>query len=533
MTQSALGGALKPVPSVDNSAETNYQDALDRIKMALDAREKKAFDPVLLAMAQGFLAPTKTGSFGESLGQAAGAVLPVQQQQEKEAMENAQFRLQLAQAEREQANLTAAQRAFGQAAGLGGGAGGAGAAGGAGGEGAAAGGAGDFQPVSLQNAMKFVAAFPNQKELGARMMEAAKAGLDRFAMSMNGIVFDKMTGKYLNVDIPGQTQSDYATPYGTFKMLPNEYSRFTMAQKAGMGKEWMDAFKKGEQFGVDQLVAQKMEGKAPTAPIKKPVDGEKAAGEPGGRMTVSEQEAQAAAAKKEAEKGAESRADQTAAVRAAGKAATGLLPIYDRAESILNRKDVDIKKVMGVLERGDVMSALGSFAEEALRIGQFNVGIPAIRKVLAQSGAPQDVIDAAAELGQLLAITQFEQRKGLGNGTSVSNFEQQMVNAMGPTMQDTLGSFTQKLSFLKEKAKFESELWKAMYKSKMQYEDFEHTDEFRRIFDAYRKRITGIVYPGSKPSGQPAAQPAKTSGPAGTVDELVKRRDALRNQLNQ
>ena len=91
-----------------------------------------------------------------------------------------------------------------------------------------AGGAPEMSTVSLQDAMQFIAAFPNQKELGARMMEAAKAGLDRYKMSMNGIVFDNMTGKYLNVDIPGQTQSDYSTPYGTFKMLPNEYSRFTM-----------------------------------------------------------------------------------------------------------------------------------------------------------------------------------------------------------------------------------------------------------------------------------------------------------------
>lgn len=518
---SALGGALKPVPSVDSEPETKYQEALDRIKTALDAREKKAFDPVLLAMAQGFLAPTKTGSFGESLGQAAGAVLPVQQQQEKEAMENAQFRLQLAQAEREQANLTAAQRAFGQAAGLGGGAAGAKGAG-------AEGGAGEFQSVGLQDAMKFIAAFPNQKELGARMMEAAKAGLDRFQMSMNGIVFDKMTGKYLNVDIPGQTQSDYSTPYGTFKMLPNEYSRFTMAQKAGMGREWMDAFKRGDQFGVDQLVAQKMEGKTPMAPIKKPEEAAKPA-EPGGRLTVSEQEAQSAATKKEAEKGAESRADQTAAVRAAGKSATGLLPIYDRAQSILDRKDIDISEVLGVLERGDVLSSIGSLVEEAARVGNFSVGVPAVRKIVQQHGKSQEVINAAAELGQLLALTQFEQRKGLGSGTSVSNFEQQMVNAMGPTMQDTLGAFSKKLDFMREKAKFESELAKALRKSKMQYEDFEDTDEFQRMFDAYRNRITNIVYPGSKPAGQPS----KPSGPAGTVDRLRERRDALRNQLNQ
>jgi hypothetical protein len=57
-------------------------------------------------------------------------------------------------------------------------------------------------------------------------MEAAKAGLDRYAMSMNGIVFDKFAGKYLNVDIPGQKQEAFDTAYGKFNMTPNEFARF-------------------------------------------------------------------------------------------------------------------------------------------------------------------------------------------------------------------------------------------------------------------------------------------------------------------
>jgi hypothetical protein len=156
-------------------------------------------------------------------------------------------------------------------------------------------------------------------------------------------------------------------------------------------------------------------------------------------------------------------------------------------------------QVLGVLERGDVLSALGNLAEEAIRVGNFSVGIPAVRKILAQSGAPQDVIDRAAELGQVVAMIQFNQRKGLGSGTSVSNFEQQMVNAMGPDIRDTVRSFTQKINFMREKAKFENELAKALRKSKMQYEDFEDTPEFEKLFNNYRERALGVVYPGKKP----------------------------------
>ena len=76
----------------------NYKDAIARLEGLLDQRENKLFDPTMLAMAQGFLAPTKTGSFGESLGNVAATVGPAVQAENKSAMENAKMRLELAQA---------------------------------------------------------------------------------------------------------------------------------------------------------------------------------------------------------------------------------------------------------------------------------------------------------------------------------------------------------------------------------------------------------------------------------------------------
>jgi hypothetical protein len=45
--------------------------ALKRMRDSLDDRKNRLFDPVLMQTAAGFLKPTKTGSFGESLGYAA------------------------------------------------------------------------------------------------------------------------------------------------------------------------------------------------------------------------------------------------------------------------------------------------------------------------------------------------------------------------------------------------------------------------------------------------------------------------------
>lgn len=74
-----------------------YLDAQKHANEVLEERNNRLFDPTLLAMAQGFLAPTKTGGFGESLGNVAAAVGPAAQAEEKRAMDMAKMRLEMAQ----------------------------------------------------------------------------------------------------------------------------------------------------------------------------------------------------------------------------------------------------------------------------------------------------------------------------------------------------------------------------------------------------------------------------------------------------
>jgi hypothetical protein len=69
----------------------------DELEQALNNR-RQLFDPVMLAMAQGFLAPTKTGKFGEALGNVAAQVGPAQQAEEKRMLENIAMRRELAAA---------------------------------------------------------------------------------------------------------------------------------------------------------------------------------------------------------------------------------------------------------------------------------------------------------------------------------------------------------------------------------------------------------------------------------------------------
>ena len=105
----------------DEAANRKYQDAYNQLISAIDARqEKPAFDPTWLAAAQGFLAPKKTGSFFESLGNVAGNVAKAQEAEQNRAIETAKARFDLAGMGIQQANQQGMARELARRAGIGG-----------------------------------------------------------------------------------------------------------------------------------------------------------------------------------------------------------------------------------------------------------------------------------------------------------------------------------------------------------------------------------------------------------------------------
>lgn len=75
--------------------------ALLQMRQSLDARKNRLFDPVLMQAAAGFLKPTKTGSFGESLGSAAeNAGIASEREMAREA-ENQKLEMELVSKEME------------------------------------------------------------------------------------------------------------------------------------------------------------------------------------------------------------------------------------------------------------------------------------------------------------------------------------------------------------------------------------------------------------------------------------------------
>lgn len=491
-----MAGALSAIPAAslkpvtgEEAADEKYRSALERITSALDARESNNTQQMLMAIAQGMLTPGPTGSFGESVGHAAGNVAKIQQAQEASGLENAKMRLQLAQAEREMAQRSKAAGAFqslvgGQRAPVAPGVPAA-APSAAPTEGAPQGAAGgpQVQNISLQDALAFAAAYPEQKELAKILMDAAKFGSERFKIAMNGTVFDSMTGQYVTQIPPGQTASNYFIPEakGNVLMTPGQYSAYQTARERGLGKQWVNDF-------MSEEGPKTSTGEAPKI------------------ITQADVEAQAAGKRTAAEKTATAETERTQSTIEAGRGASGRITHYKTMEGFA--KQPGVAALMGYFERPDFLSAAGKFMEEG------KLGVPQIREILTNLGAPQDVINNLSVLGSLAAQTSIDFSKSYGKGQgAVSDFERRLYASLGPTIKDPVEAFMMKSKLLTAKAEYERDLANALRRSKMSFDDFQDTPEYQKILSGYQNKayeVAGIKQPSPTPAGKITAADIKS-----------------------
>jgi hypothetical protein len=98
MATKASPGALSTFIMDPSDAQyvQSLREAQENLREALDNRNNQLFDPMLLAISQALGSPTKTGSFGEVLGNVAGAIGTTQQAEDKRAREIASMKMELA-----------------------------------------------------------------------------------------------------------------------------------------------------------------------------------------------------------------------------------------------------------------------------------------------------------------------------------------------------------------------------------------------------------------------------------------------------
>lgn len=495
-TKAPLGSLYAQGPE-EQTLVDEIKGSYAKLREALDSRQNQLFDPVLLAMAQGFLSPTKTGSFGEALGNVASMVGPAQQAEEKRAQEIASMKMELAQRELDQRQAARGEAMFnemlprvgGQPAAPGAAPAAPGAAPAAPGTPAAA---PQGRPVTSEDVAR-LAAVPGMEGRAKILKDLIAANRDRYIISMNGIVFDRDTQQYLNLEIPGQKQEPFTTRFGTFPMTPYEYSQYKKAEDLGQGKEWMDKFR----------------GVAPsTAPSGAP-------SKPAIRPTVAEAAAEAKGAETKAVERAKSEEGRTQEMIDAGKDATGRLASYSALRSIAARPDA--KEIFGIFNRPDFGSALLNLIQEGVKTpGQTSIQAGALEDSLRNIGLKQEQIDRYRFGLSVMANIQLQQAKLAAGQGAISNFERDLFASATLSPKDNPGTILAKLNMLEARANFDRQRAAALRKTKMDADEFMDTPEGQRLSQNYLNQITNIATNmGVKTPTRPAQGPAAGStGPA-------------------
>jgi hypothetical protein len=504
--KSALPSLYSPDPD-DQELINEIKGQYTELSEALKAR-KLPFDPKWMALAQGFLAPTQTGSFGESLGYAAKGYSDAALAEEKTAQERAALRLQLAQGELGQRQATRKAQKSQQI--LMGGFPQAGVTPSTEGTGSTTGGAPEAgkPPQGLRDiTMTDVrAAMAVDQDLGKQVLDIYKTQGDDVKLAMNGTAYNVRTGKYVTgLQIPGQTPSSFVIPEvkGKLNMMPWQYEQYQDYRERGMGKEWVSNFMSPEPVPLKQI-------KKSETPVTMP----SATGMVEESSDLTEAGLAASAESKKT----------TATERAKGEN-TRFQTIVNNAETAGNRQSMynalgtiakrpDANQILGVFEDNDLSSALFKLAETS---GKGLPQVNEIRDIFTNFGLDKKLKADQLAAAQLIAQINLDLRKITrtpGEG-AYSDLETNMMLAAGPSMKDTPLGLQKKLSLLNARAQFEKDVSRSLLDSNMDADKFKRSDVYDKMIDGYNQKLVNIMFPNQKvvvPTGkQPTVNDIKKS----------------------
>ena len=478
------------------------QEYRNQQKMLMDSlvNRKQLFDPTLLAMAQGFLSPTKTGSFGEVLGNVASQIAPVQQQEEKRAQDIAKMRFDMAQQNFQMNRKDQATRMLfpgqpqGQAP--------AGEPGAAVSPVAGVTGAAVPKPPALAQyghitpelALRLGAVDP---ELGKQAMQYIEAVNARQKLAQEAV---KPTER-------GVFQVDPSKPGGgTFTPAPGRptVSRF-LPGTGSVDLTEQDA----EKFdSVRDVLSNTPDDPAAQRELSRIVSKYRGAPKAGTPGPMSPAEAELEKKRKETLLASDMKSDAERKQELINKSvlASTRLPSLSSLEQFAQSPEAG--KLLGVFEGSTLGQAIAKMAEPTM---------PQIREAFTQYGLPEGIKSNQGFALQQIATVNAEMRKILrapGEGAQ-SDMENKMAVAAGLDKTDTPGALVKKVRFLKAQAEFQRDLGREFNKSNATPTEFMLSDKYDNLLQTYERKLNRVL--GLSPQQVRSSAPkAGNYGPAAT-----------------
>lgn len=504
-------------------ANKAYQEALNRLNSALEARQNRMFDPTMLALAEGFLTPGRTGSFGESLGVAAGKMRVAEEAEAKTEQELAQAKLGLAERGIAMQQQIARDRPWVEAQ--------RGAA-----PQPAAGQAPEGKPgekPAVAQPEVFAAGESIAKQMGAMDMgqripvsnplpSRALFMADKRQKGMTLIEAEEAWRKVVADSIKVTDNYVFDTANGIIWQKSPEVDMVKMPF----------ATQGGSSYFMTRTDAQKLQNLRNTDPDKALEFERQYVALPGGgvRPTAAQAEARSAAEVKRAESDVTQEAEEKNQLRALATVAREQLPIIAQMSQIAATPGMD--KFIGRFAGGDAFSALIRQADSGIGTQNFRVALQNLQRNLQGIGATPNEI----ALGNLFAMNaakiQFAFSQAAKGQGAISDRERTLFETMGLSITgDPVQSVQLKAAAIAAKSEFDKKAYDLFRESgETSVSEFKRkSKEFQNLENQYVDRLTQMV---SSLQPAPAAAPAAPSG-AQPSSPLDRRREELRRRLGE
>ena len=469
---------------------------IDRLRQSLEKRTALPFDPIMMRIAHEAGRPTKTGSFSEGLSNIAGGLLDEYQKEALRSSEVEQKKLDLAQKEYERSMMEnklglmtnyGISRGFLRQ--------GSGVPGGPGQQQAQPSLGGGQAPISGQPARRVTADDiymygMADKELGEFLSKLSETERKNLIETTEGIYnsatnswvvkFDKKPEEFDLPIIGKKTITEKqrkAIEAIIEKNLPQDQQDRELAQYYAR-QGWIRG------AGSTAAGAAGAPGAAAQPGMETPEEKER-------RMSVQKGRDEAAI-KDEAERVNQYTTQAAQASKIKGMAERG----------IALAKDPDYKKVFGLLQQPG--SAFANLIAKGVRIMGNTIEVPGIEEfkllnLKNEDGSPVTEKQIAAYQSLLRDAGQFalESRALLKGSGSISNFEQEMLNRLGPnphlnpTAYILLAEMTKLEAMFNEKRKQLYDRWAEKNPNKFA-RDFESSEELRKLKEDREKYAEGL-----------------------------------------
>lgn len=506
---------LSPLAMIDSEEErqkfAEVQQLQQQLKEALDYRKGFYLDPTMLALAQGFATPTRTGSFFESAGIAAGRVAEAQEAERKRAQEIAQMRLEIAMGELglQQQQRQAKQMSdyfAGRTPGVAGAPSaetGAPAVAGAMTGAPAAGG----QP--MPGAPKPQRPIPTQAEIESfrvtnpRFAEALererKAALDAIKVTDTGVTtLTPGEGPGFKFEPrPGRPTVERFQPgVGTLLFTERDANTYDEALDALS----RDPNNKDAQKEINRLI-KKVRGEIKTT----------------GPMTPAESEALKKYQETTETERAKAEQIRTQTAITGGQGARDRIPTYQSIAQFA--RDPDADKIFGIFANPKVSSAIAKIIQSKAQLPLgMSIEIPELEDALRNVNIPTNLIAKAQAAAALMANAQlFASKVNQGQG-AVSDFERRLYGTSSFSMSDRPEALIYKAARFEAAARADEAVADALTDSGMTIDKFRKTEEYDRIRKEFDRKIKEIdAQFGGKGGSPKPVSPSGTVKPGGTL----------------